>query len=423
MMAHARFHDVPEGSAACGDPERRTYYAGVPRSDSGARLDRLMKAVVVDVRDGAACQDSFSGASTAASPTLRDSSYPKADVAQRPRPRSANAAEDAQYNQTWCKVTVSAEPHMRIRNADPRWLQLFGFSLGEVLSKSLRICSGPKTKLATISTLLAKAGSSSCAPTWVTMYEKSGDEICLVVRAALGEDGSGDVVLEMQGVNSLGQDEMEVGQGDDAVLIVESEPPHTVRDVNAAFETLFGVAKSRVKERGMAVVFGASTSLVRWKNLLRYASGGASRSCMMTLKDSAGQDVIVVMEISPGRELSSSVAHGPHRTVQVRLSKPRDLHSRGSTQSIEAACSYESVSEGAASSSSSWSTGSDGSSGSSYQSTRSSTSAAAMELNASVANIEATERAHLRAFLAAGRRRKEPVEAGDPKMISSSDGL
>jgi hypothetical protein len=46
-----------------------------------------------------------------------------------------------------------------------------------------------------------------------------------------------------------------------------------------------------------------------------------------------------------------------------------------------------------------------------------------MELNASVANIEATERAHLRAFLAAGRRRKEPVEAGDPKMISSSDGL
>jgi hypothetical protein len=312
---------------------------------------------------------------------------------------------------------------MRIRNADPRWLQLFGFSLGEVLSKSLRICSGPKTKLATISTLLAKAGSSSCAPTWVTMYEKSGDEICLVVRAALGEDGSGDVVLEMQGVNSLGQAEVEVGQGDDAVLIVESEPPHTVRDVNAAFETLFGVAKSRVKERGMAVIFGASTSLVRWKNLLRYASEGASRSCMMTLKDSAGQDVVVVMEISPGGELSSSVAHGPNRTVQVRLSKPRNLHSRGSTQSIEAACSYESVSEGAASSSSSWSTGSDGSSGSSYQSARSSTSAAAMELNASVANIEATERAHLRAFLAAGRRRKEPVEAGDPGMISSSDGF
>ncbi|KAJ1483784.1 hypothetical protein T484DRAFT_2563797 [Baffinella frigidus] len=99
----------------------------------------------------------------------------------------------------WARVVVG--PRMRIASADAGWLQLFRFSLGEVANKSLAICSGPKTKIKAIESMLeSRAGP----PTWVTLYDKSGSEVVLIVRASLTrEENEDNLALEMQSVDSL----------------------------------------------------------------------------------------------------------------------------------------------------------------------------------------------------------------------------
>jgi len=89
------------------------------------------------------------------------------------------------------RVVVGAGARMLIAGADAGWLRLFGFSAGEVVKRSsLRICCGPKTKIDTIPSLVER--TAGAAPTWVTLYEKSGSEVVVVVRATCVEEGDDD---------------------------------------------------------------------------------------------------------------------------------------------------------------------------------------------------------------------------------------
>lgn len=96
-------------------------------------------------------------------------------------------------------MVVGAGPLMRIASADAAWLTLFRFSPGEVVKKSLGICCGTKTNIAAIASMVERRAG---APTWVTLYDKSGSEVDLVVRARV-QDADEDVSLEMLSVDAF----------------------------------------------------------------------------------------------------------------------------------------------------------------------------------------------------------------------------
>jgi hypothetical protein len=104
------------------------------------------------------------------------------------------------------RVVVGSGPRMVIASADAGWLRLFGFSAGEVVKRSsLKICCGPKTKIDTTESLVDR--TAGAAPTWITLYEKNGSEVVVVVRATRVEEGDDDAkpqfALEMQSVDWL----------------------------------------------------------------------------------------------------------------------------------------------------------------------------------------------------------------------------
>ena len=107
----------------------------------------------------------------------------------------------------WARVVVGAGPRLQIREASAGWFRLFGFSAGEVAERSLRICSGPKTKMVAIETLvdairLPKRRSLG-APIWCTLYDRSGSEVFVVIRAASRLEDGDDIALEIQRIDYL----------------------------------------------------------------------------------------------------------------------------------------------------------------------------------------------------------------------------
>jgi hypothetical protein len=248
----------------------------------------------------------------------------------RNAPAKHLVSESAAGDQPWAKVVVSPMPHFRVQSADSSWLRLFGFSLGEVQNRSLRIATGPKTRLPHVSEILDRAGSSPTAHEWITLYKKNGDELSLVIRARLETD-SGHVALEMKSLDSVALKSEGESLSVRAELEILSRPPHDVIRVNRQCEQMFGLAEERFKEGGMAQLFTAQTSRTRWKNLIKSAAEGATRSCPMSLRGPLGVELAVAMEISP--QGAVPLVAGLHPTLIVRVSLCTDARSPGSAHS------------------------------------------------------------------------------------------
>ena len=195
---------------------------------------------------------------------------------------------------SFAKVVISPMPACRVQSTNLQWLRLFGFSSSDVQNKSLRIASGPQTKMQVLSQMCKTATESASDPESVTLYTKAGDELSLVLRATLGGDGN--VSLEMQSLDAVSSTTPEEDLEEEATVHLSSHG-HSVSRANAACEALLGVTEAQLQERGMAAVFTELTSHMRWINLIKGAAEGATRSCLMSLKGGMNREIVVEMEV------------------------------------------------------------------------------------------------------------------------------
>jgi len=220
---------------------------------------------------------------------------------------------------SWGKVVVSRFPEFQVQSADMRWLRLFGFSASDVKKRTLRIATGPKTKMQVLSQLCLALSRTKPSPLeFVTMYKKSGEELCVMARATVEPGKEGHIALEMRSLDVVTIPEEDFDE--EAAVHLSSEAPHTVSRANALCEALLGVTESRLKERGLADMFTAQTSRTCWKKLIQGAAEGATRSCPMSLRGSNDQELNVVMEVSPDTGIKRVASLYPHVVVHLRLS-------------------------------------------------------------------------------------------------------
>ncbi|KAJ1467464.1 hypothetical protein T484DRAFT_3631269 [Baffinella frigidus] len=152
---------------------------------------------------------------------------------------------------------------MPIISADTRWLRLMGFAGLEIRGKSLQIVCGPKSSLSTLTQLLAKATPTSSPPSWLRLYHKSGEEICLIVRATLRvESGERSVVLEMQTLDPGAEDEGEENPADEGAVNLAAPAQHELVQSGSAAD----VEEQRFEHRErrlIAVLADAQRSFAR----------------------------------------------------------------------------------------------------------------------------------------------------------------
>ena len=347
-------------------------------------------------------------------------------------------------DESWGKVVVSRFPAFKVQSADMRWLRLFGFSASDVERRSLRIATGPKTKMQVLSQLCSILPGAKASPLeFATMYKKSGDMISVMIRATLEpvEEGTislGNISLEMRPLDASGsnapEDDLEGATipqenfEEEAAVRLSSEAPHIVSRVNAQCEALLGVTESRLKERGLADMFSAQTSHTRWKNLIKGAAEGATRSCLMSLRGGNYNDIAVVMEVSPDTATPRVASLYQHVVVKMRPSldaspPDSDASPPGSATSDASWCSSgapscistgelargafaRATSSGSVCSVSSLASGQGGG-----VSRAPSEVARAPSQGALLDTMANTQNAHLRAFVAARQRKKKEEEA------------
>jgi hypothetical protein len=187
-----------------------------------------------------------------------------ASTAPKAAPGFASASEQAAAPKMWKRVVVGTNAAMPIISADTRWLNLMGFSRYEIRGKSLQIVCGPKSAHSTLTQLLAKATSTPSSPAWLRLYHKSGQEICLIVRATLRiESGERCVVLEMQTLDPRAEDEDEEDTEDDSVHL----PPQSEEFARAVtWGSAADVAQQSFERRDrrlLAVLADAERSFAR----------------------------------------------------------------------------------------------------------------------------------------------------------------
>ncbi|KAJ1469773.1 hypothetical protein T484DRAFT_1981575 [Baffinella frigidus] len=340
-------------------------------------------------------------------------------------PLASGSTARSEMTSSWAKVVVTPFPALRVQNADVRWLRLFGFTSSDMQNKSLRIATGPKTKMEVLKRVCASATTASSPTEFATFYAKSGDELSLILRATR-ENGEGHIAIEMQSLDANLEETSSLDaalEGDrrhleeEASIHLSSQAPHAVLRANPACEAFLGVTEARLKERGMEVVFSEQTSLMRWKNLLKGAAEGATRACHMTLRGATGINnaLIVDMEVSPDTATPRVARLYP--TVVVRMRLALDTTLPGSTQerlSSSSGSSPSSSFEDAFAKRTQSVTSTAGapftratSSGSDHSA---SSAQRAPSEGAVLDSMGSTARAHLRAFVAAGRRKREDEE-------------
>ena len=194
---------------------------------------------------------------------------------------------------SFAKVVVSPMPACRVQSANAQWLRLFGFSSSDVHNKSLRIASGPQTKMQVLSQMCKTATERASDPESVTLYTKAGEELSIFLRATLEPDGN--ISLGMQSLDAAWAPDEDLEEEEAAVHL--SSQGHAVARANAACEALLGVTEARLQAHGMAAVFSEGTSHMRWNNLVKGAAEGATRSCLMTLKAGMNREIVVEMEV------------------------------------------------------------------------------------------------------------------------------
>ena len=163
-------------------------------------------------------------------------------------------------------------------------------------------------------------------------------------------------------------------------------------------------------------MFSAQTSHTRWKNLIKGAAEGATRSCPMTLRGSNDQDLNVVMEVSPDTGIKRVASLYPHVVVRLRLSLA--VSSPGSAAS-GAFSSFACGEAGAPSSNSTWELAGEAFAlatspqGSFYAVSSASGEGGRIARVPSEGAMGNAENANLRAFKEAGRRkRREDKDTG-----------
>jgi PAS domain-containing protein len=241
---------------------------------------------------------------------------------------------------TWRRVLVQCDQHLSILSADARWLRLLGFARSEILGRSMRVLCGPKSAFAELRKIMTTATGRASSPTWVRLHHKSGDELCLIVRATL-RAGSGErcVVLEMQPfAEGAGDsdDEHEDPEGSPRV-VVAAAPPHVVLRTSAGFDALLGFTQSRVRERGVAALLARGASRTRWREVIARARARGAAAARLTARDVHGCEVVLLAEASRYRSHSD----GGDGRLEVRLRRVAsdDAEDGGSADERRSRCS------------------------------------------------------------------------------------
>ena len=181
---------------------------------------------------------------------------------------SHSATSSAGLKEDDCFVVVECCSPFRIRQAAPKWLQLFGFRSVEIIGRSLRICFGPETNAPAVEGMLQKLASGEETPgmwTPVRLHDKTGDavEIRLETRRELGCDTSEIMArLIMQCDDFVHSPH--ISSSEEATLTVAGQEPYDVVAHNQAFLDLYKLSADEFREGGISLIWGPGTDGRRW---------------------------------------------------------------------------------------------------------------------------------------------------------------